>query len=193
MGLQWANPGVIEGTAQSVNEGYYRGTVSPRNVAFDSRGDPASISKATPFTLESAFVTACFTGVMQLSVQGFLGMNLYDRTCSVNQTAPTAIDFDYAGLIGSLSHLGQAASLPLISYLGADTGSPEIAPVAGRYSGVLRVTKRVDGVITFSSVRANAIVSAGGLLTLVLADSAKPDTSGFAARLYRPKPRKGSD
>jgi hypothetical protein len=50
----------------------------------------------------------------------------------------------------------------------------QAAPPPGRYSGILRLTKHVDGLNVTASVRAVATVSAKGGLTIVLATAQSP-------------------
>ena len=56
----------------------------------------------------------------------------------------------------------------------------QAAPPAGRYSGVLKLTKHVDGLTATATVRAVATVGASGGLTIVLAtaQSPLPDVTG---------------
>lgn len=95
-GLRWDNF-FIENGADS--PGFAVGAVSAPNVAFNGLGDPASISSLTPFTLQSAYFTAVYVDEQQIRAQGFAGGALrYDRTYTVNSTAPTLVTFGYAGI-----------------------------------------------------------------------------------------------
>lgn len=97
--LQWNNLGVLNGSSRPATEGYRTGMVSPNNVAFNLFGDPAAISSATTFDLNSAYLTAAFVNGLQIEVQGYVGTSLtYDKTYSVNTTGPTLIHFDYLGV-----------------------------------------------------------------------------------------------
>lgn len=95
-GMQWNNFYIQNGLT---SPGFYKGAVSPPNVALNGFGDPASISSLTPFTLQSAYLTAVYVGVQQIRAQGFAGGALmYDNTYTVNSTAPTLVTFGYAGI-----------------------------------------------------------------------------------------------
>jgi hypothetical protein len=177
-GLQWTNFGVLDGTAQKGSEGYFLGTVSRKNVAFNLNGDPASISRSAPFTLKSAYITEAFLNHMQLRVQGFLGTTLrYDNVYGPSASAPTLFSFNYVGVdrvIFTSLNDSQFAMDNLLVVLDRVPPPPPFAPPAGRYAGVLRVTKKVDGVIASTTTQANASVSKDGLLTVVLATLQNP-------------------
>ena len=193
-GLQWLNFGVLDGTLQNPNEGYYRGTVSRKNVAFNLLGDPASIRSAIPFTLKSAYVTECFANHMQLRVQGFLGATLrYDNSYSVNVTAPTLLNFDYVGVDQVTFTASTASQFAMDNVLVLTSSEPpiKVAPPAGQYIGFLQVTKHVDGVIASSKVRANASVSSDGLLTVVLATLQSPTPQDLLPNSADPSLEKG--
>ena len=98
-GLQWHNFGVLNGMNRPVTEGYRRGAVSPDNVAFILHGDPASISRSSPFDLNSAYLTAAFMPELEVAVQGWNGTTLvYNNTYTLSKTTPTLIDFNYVGV-----------------------------------------------------------------------------------------------
>ena len=95
-GLQWDNFFIENGLNAP---GFLKGTVSSPNVAFDGLGKPASIRSADPFTLESAYFTSVYVPAQQIRAQGFTrGFQTYDHTFTVNNTAPTLIDFNYVGI-----------------------------------------------------------------------------------------------
>jgi hypothetical protein len=95
-GLQWNNFFIQNG---SRSPGFYRGAVSPPNVAFDGLGNPASISSDALFTLKSAYLTAVYVNSQRISVQGFKnGSLIYNNTYDVNDNAPTLINFNYVGV-----------------------------------------------------------------------------------------------
>lgn len=75
------------------------GMVSSPNVAFNGLGDPASISSGNTFTLQSAYLTAAYVNVEQIRVQGFTqGIQTYDNTYTINDNAPTLVNFNYVGV-----------------------------------------------------------------------------------------------
>lgn len=69
-----------------------------------------------------------------------------------------------------ISRLAALASLVLLIF----TASSHAGPQEGRYTGVLRLTKIVDGVEIITSVKAAASVRSDGLLTIVLATATTP-------------------
>jgi hypothetical protein len=101
-GLQWTNfsyLNTVVDTASFGTSGYTFGTVSSPRVAYNAGGRPASLMDATPFTLDSAYLTGVANDGLQVEVQGFVGSTLaYDRIYTVNSTAPAFIVFDYVGV-----------------------------------------------------------------------------------------------
>jgi len=101
-GLSWNNFGVLDGSLRPANEGYHAGMVSPNNVAFNFYGEPASISVPSgTFDLESAYLTFALNldDPLTVRVQGlFGGTVLYDNAWTVYRTAPTLVNFGYAGI-----------------------------------------------------------------------------------------------
>src|SRR5438105_3793336 len=70
-GLEWIYFGVVNGSLQSTNEGYYNGRVSVPNVAANQSGNAASVRYSSRFNLNSAYLTAAFSNGLQVRVQGF--------------------------------------------------------------------------------------------------------------------------
>jgi hypothetical protein len=101
-GLQWTNFSylntVIEARRFGSN-GYTFGTVSSPHIAFNFFERPASFMSATPFNLDSAYLTGAWNDGLQVEVQGFVRSTLtYDRIYTVNSTNPALIVFDYVGV-----------------------------------------------------------------------------------------------
>src|ERR1041385_8279140 len=85
-GLQWNNFFIENG---SNSPGFYKGAVSPPNVAFNGLGNEASINSSAPFAFISAYLTAVDVGTQQIRVQGFTaGVRRYDNTYTVDGNAP---------------------------------------------------------------------------------------------------------
>ena len=63
-------------------------------------------------------------------------------------------------------------------------GTAQAGPLAGRYAGVLTITKKVDGLAVTTSIQTQARVSVGGRLTIVAAipESPLPQTQGAGAQ-----------
>lgn len=97
-GLQWQNFLYMDGLTQTANSGYVNGVVSPNNIVFNAVGYPAVVSDGS-FNLNSAYLTAAWDDGLQVEVQGFVGAAMvYDNTYTVNTTAPTLLNFNYAGI-----------------------------------------------------------------------------------------------
>jgi hypothetical protein len=99
-GLSWSNFWVSNAIlhANSVNtNGYYYGMVSPSNVAFNAKGNPAEIdSSGTNFNFLSAYLTGAWNSNLNIEVEGFNGTNLlYDQTVVASATNPTLFTFSY--------------------------------------------------------------------------------------------------
>jgi hypothetical protein len=95
-GLQWNNFFIENG---SNSPGFYKGAVSPPNVAFNGLGNEASINSSAPFAFISAYLTAVDVGTQQIRVQGFTaGVRRYDNTYTVDGNAPVQIHFNYLGV-----------------------------------------------------------------------------------------------
>jgi hypothetical protein len=100
-GLQWSNFYVfnVSDTLHYQISGYPHALVSPKNVAFNWFGDPAQVRSATPFSLNSAYLTAAWNDGLHVEVKGFTGATLtYDNIYTINSTAPTLINFNYLGV-----------------------------------------------------------------------------------------------
>jgi hypothetical protein len=103
-GLNWDNFAVVNGLefGATTGEGYYYGVVSSPNVAFNDYGDPASLAVSSGlFDLDSGYLTSALNSfpTLNIQVQGFVGATmLYNNTYTVNNSGPTLINFDYAGV-----------------------------------------------------------------------------------------------
>ena len=88
--------------SSSPNTGYQIGTVSQSNVAFNSSGTPAYISKSNFFNLNSGYFTAAWSNDLQLTVTGFTdegGTNQkYISTYTLQKTAPSKIVFNWTDI-----------------------------------------------------------------------------------------------
>lgn len=69
------------------------------NVLFNRFGTPAFLSSATPFTFNSAYITAAWYDGLQVDVTGSLaGNTLFSITIAPSATAPTLYTFNWAGI-----------------------------------------------------------------------------------------------
>jgi len=78
------------------NNGYYNGTVSANNVAYNSWANDANISSVKPFNFKSAYLTAAWNSDLNITVKGYKDNTLkYTKSVIVGQLHPTKIDFDF--------------------------------------------------------------------------------------------------
>ena len=95
-GLTWDNFGVAS-AAEPHFSGYYAGTISPTNVAFNGNGNPADFYGTNQFRLVSAYLTAAWNDDLQLEVLGYLnGTVVYNNIYYLSSTSPTLINFNNA-------------------------------------------------------------------------------------------------
>ncbi len=123
-GLNWNNFYVIPGP-DYINPAsdYGDGVVSPKNVAFNGSGRPATISSGSPFTLNSGYFTAPFMDDLTVEVTGFDGATqLYTTSFVVDTSGPMLVTFDWTGLSkvtfatsGGTVHPGFGGSFPSFS------------------------------------------------------------------------------
>jgi PEP-CTERM motif len=98
-GLNWSNFYVVDGlTIYGGTTGWTAGVVSPPNVAFNAKADPASFSSGTAFSLVSMDVTkAWYAGITHFD--GYVGNALtYTMDVSSTTTGPTLATFNWTGL-----------------------------------------------------------------------------------------------
>lgn len=98
--LNWSNFNVLDGSSIP-NSGYSAGIVSGHNVIYNSAGNPAEISRASGFALDSAYFTAAWYSGMTIVARGFVDDdNNADFVSSfvVGDHAPTLVNFGWTGL-----------------------------------------------------------------------------------------------
>ncbi len=96
--LNWSNFYYLNGVVSRIS-GYTTGMVSIPKVAYNSGGTPAAISAASPFVLNSAYLTAAWDDNLKVEAQGYNGSALiYDKTYTLSATNPTPIAFNYVGI-----------------------------------------------------------------------------------------------
>lgn len=116
-GVTWNNFYYVDST-QLPSSGYVPGAVSPLNCAYNSFGNPASITSAKPFNFLSAWVTAAWRDNLSLEVKGLAnGVLVYDQTYSPSATTPTLLTFDMRNVTevdfissGGTPHAGYSGS-----------------------------------------------------------------------------------
>jgi uncharacterized repeat protein (TIGR01451 family) len=98
-GITWSNVYYMDRAAYGTNSGYYAGTVSLPNVAFDGFAQTAGISSTNSFSLISAYLTAAWMDNLQLQVTAYAGPALaYSNAYTLSTTTPKLINFDYYGV-----------------------------------------------------------------------------------------------
>jgi len=102
-GLNWNNFYVLDGVNYSGNpSGYQNGVVSPNNVAYNGFGNPAdalSVDSVTPFTFNSAYLTAAWRDGLQVTITGYLlGVQEDQTTVTVNTSGPSLITLNWTGI-----------------------------------------------------------------------------------------------
>jgi hypothetical protein len=98
-GMTWSNFYYMVRDSYGTNSGYYAGTVSPPNVAFNGWAAPVSIVNTGSFSLISAYLTAAWIDNLQVQVEGYVDTALtYSNTYPLSVTTPTLINFNYFGV-----------------------------------------------------------------------------------------------
>jgi hypothetical protein len=96
-GLNWSNMYYLDSTGYP-NSGYFTGTVSPHNVAFNWFANQAVVSDS-PFDFNGAYLTGAWNDGLNIRVRGYLGVNLlYDNTVVASAYGPTWFGFNYMGI-----------------------------------------------------------------------------------------------
>ena len=146
--LNWSNFDVANSALYFNNygtNGYTNGTVSAPNVAFDSYGNPATVSSGHAFNLISGYLTGAWNNGLNIQVQGFNGVNqLFNNTYVVNATGPTLESFNYYGVTSVLftssggvsagyhnGYNGKEFVLDNLTVSGNGTATPEAGSVVG--------------------------------------------------------------
>jgi len=96
-GLNWDNFIVLNTVTftglHGIN-GYGNGTVSSPNVAYNNGGQPATISSATPFTLNSGYFTAAWNNGLNLEVIAQSGSSVVTENYTLNPQNPDFVSFN---------------------------------------------------------------------------------------------------
>jgi hypothetical protein len=123
-GLNWTNWSVLNTALFATNflsglpSGALPGTVSPPNVAYNPTGGEAIFSSSTPFTFNSADLTALWNDNLQVTVTGLLdGVTKDTITLSPSATAATLETFNWANInevdllaSGGTQHVGYSGA-----------------------------------------------------------------------------------
>ncbi|MDU8912824.1 calcium-binding protein [Aestuariicoccus sp. MJ-SS9] len=98
-GLDWSEWALIMETDEhtGTGTGYVTGAVSGDNIVYNSYSRDLTISRDTPFDLESASVTAAVRDGLVLTVTGFLdGAETGAIDIALSRSTPTPVEFDDA-------------------------------------------------------------------------------------------------
>lgn len=97
-GLNWQNMWVVNGDTAGTS-GYLNGMVSPDNVAYNNRGNEASVNGPGSFTFDSAYFTAAWNDGLTVTIGGYSGGTKLNETAfTVDTAAPTLVTLNWAGL-----------------------------------------------------------------------------------------------
>ncbi len=95
-GFQWNNFGCLDGLGDVGNSGYPVATITPKNVAYNGGGNPASFTSPVPFNFISAYLTLAHLDNLQVEIQGYAsGVLTYDSTYTLSATNPTLIEMNF--------------------------------------------------------------------------------------------------
>jgi hypothetical protein len=84
---------------KSFGSGWATGTISGDFAAYNGWGFPAEITRAAPFTFNSAYMTSGFQTTLDVLVRGFLGPDeVYSRALTLAMSQATFVQFDFAGV-----------------------------------------------------------------------------------------------
>ncbi len=102
-GLNWENFRVLDtSTYTPFPSGYYYGTVSGTNVAYNSWADPASImtiNSDVPILVHSAYLTGAWHDGLYIKAEGYLGNVLkYTKTVTVSAYFPTLVSYEFGNV-----------------------------------------------------------------------------------------------
>jgi hypothetical protein len=93
--------------------GYQNGVVSGSIVAYNQNGNFASFSSATPFTLNSAFLTGAWNDGLTVLVQGFEDTNStasFAQSVVVGTSSPSFFTNNFTGLINRVTFTSSGGS-----------------------------------------------------------------------------------
>ncbi len=99
-GLNWLNFNSLD-AVNTANRpsGYQVGMASSNNVAFNSYGQPASLTSTGLFNLISGYFSAAWNDGLKLRVQGYNGAQIiYSNSFVLSATSRTFIQFDWLGV-----------------------------------------------------------------------------------------------
>jgi autotransporter-associated beta strand protein len=149
--LNWNNFRVVNG--QSYGSGYQVGMVSSPNVAFNSLGNPASLTSTAAFNLVSAYLTSAYLSSQTVSFKGYAdGTLVYDTSYTINNTAPTFVTFNYLG-VTEIDITASGSQMVLDNLVTANPTMPvSISPtnsgnfVNGVWTGAVTVLQATNGI-----------------------------------------------
>jgi hypothetical protein len=120
-GFNWSNFGYDKGTVAPCSaEGYGTALTSGTNVGFNKEGDPASITSATPFTVQSGVFAAAFNDGLTVTVTGIEGGVTVGTESFVLNTTTAALEIFSFGPVTELdfSASGGAENPSLVMFGG---------------------------------------------------------------------------
>lgn len=99
-GLNWDKFYYLDSSNYVIPSGYFNGTVSPNNVAYNAFANPARVrSPRGTFDFEGAYLTGAWNNGLNITVDGYHNSTLlYSQTVTVDTTSPTWFTFNYDGI-----------------------------------------------------------------------------------------------
>lgn len=97
-GLTWTNVRVLDPSTDQTfaGTGFANGLISPKNVAFNFAGEPASIGSGTAFLLNSGYFTgASYNGLTIDFVGSTGGTTQFTKSVTVGLQGPLFVTFDW--------------------------------------------------------------------------------------------------
>lgn len=79
--------------------GYDVGTISGANTIFNMWGEPAGFASATPFTLNSLWLTSAWEAVGSVTISAFgNGVELFSKVVGITDVAPKFVALNWTGV-----------------------------------------------------------------------------------------------
>jgi hypothetical protein len=98
-GFNWSNFVTLDGHNEAAGSGYDTGTVSQHNIALNSGGTDASLSRSMAFSLIGGYFTAAWNDGLSITLTGSLsGVEKFTRTFQVNTSGPVFAALNFSGI-----------------------------------------------------------------------------------------------
>jgi hypothetical protein len=89
----------LDGHNEAGGSGYDTGTVSQHNIALNSGGSDARLSRATAFSLIGGYFTGAWNDGLSITLTGLLsGVEKFTKTFQVNTSGPVFTALNFSGI-----------------------------------------------------------------------------------------------